>query len=163
MGMKRKTTINSVQRAVLGRSLAELKSALSAGEDVDYRDQDGRTALFQTIVDGSTELTSELISHGADVNARDKAGETSLHFAAREYRIDAAKLLLEHGAQVDAQDEHGNTPLARAVFASQGRGEMIKLLLSHSANRSLKNKYGVSAEDLAKSIANYDVKQFFDP
>jgi ankyrin repeat protein len=159
--MKRKTTINSVQRAVLGRSLAELKSALSAGEDVDCRDEDGRTALFQTIVDGTMELTSELISHGADVNARDKAGETPLHFAAREYRIDAARLLLEHGAQVDVQDEHGNTPLARSVFASQGRGEMIKLLLSHSANRGLKNKYGVSPEDLAKSIANYDVKQFF--
>jgi ankyrin repeat protein len=160
--MKRKTTINSVQRAVLGRKLAELKSALSAGEDVDYRDEDGRTALFQTIVDGAIELTSELISHGADVNARDKAGETSLHFAAREYRIEAAKLLLEHGAEIDAQDEYGNTPLVRAVFASQGRGGMINLLLSHSANRGLKNKHGVSPEDLAKSIANYDVKQFFD-
>ena len=51
--------------------------------------------------------------------------------------------------QVDAQDEHGNTPLVRAVFASQGRGELIKLLLSHSANGRLKNKHGVSPEDLA--------------
>jgi len=156
--MKRKTIVNGVQRAVLKRDLAELKSALGAGEDVDDKDEDGRTPLFQTIVDGSTELAAELMTHGADVNARDKAGETPLHFAAREYRIDAAKLLLEHGAHVDAQDEHGNTPLSRAVFASQGRGEMIKLLLS---NRALKNKHGVSPEDLAKSIANYDVRQFF--
>ena len=158
--MKGKTTINSIQRAVLSRNLAELKSALN-GENVDCKDEDGRTPLFQTIVDGSMELTSELIIHGANVNARDSAGETPLHFAAREYRIDAAKLLLEHGTQVDAQDEHGNTPLARAVFASRGRGEMIKLLLSHSADGHLKNKHGVSPEDLAKSIANYDVKQFF--
>src|SRR5689334_1358187 len=122
-------------------------------EEIHQRDRYGRTELFHAVVDNAIALISELILQGADVKAIDSDGETPLHFAAREYRINAAKLLLENGAQVDAQDAHGNTPLARAVFASQGRGGMIKLLLSYSANKGLKNKHGVSPEDLANSIA----------
>jgi ankyrin repeat protein len=60
---------------------------------------------------------------------------------------------------VDAQDIHGNTPLSRAVFDSKGRGQVIKLLLSSGANKDLKNKHGISPEDLAKSIGNYDVSK----
>ena len=42
----------------------------------------------------------------------------------------------------------------------QGRGDMIKLLLAHSPDKTLKNKHGVSPEDLAKTTANYDVSKF---
>jgi ankyrin repeat protein len=71
-----------------------------------------------------------------------------------------AKLLLDHGAAADAQDAHGNTPLSHAVFESRGRGEMIRLLLSFGADKALKNKHGVSPENLARTIANYDVSIF---
>jgi ankyrin repeat protein len=37
---------------------------------------------------------------------------------------------------------------------------MIKVLLSHSADKSLKNNYGVSPQDLANTFSNYDVKKF---
>ena len=61
---------------------------------------------------------------------------------------------------MDAPDVNGNTPLSNAVFDSRGRDQMIKLLLSFGANKTLKNKHGVSPEDLAKSIGNYDVSKF---
>ena len=51
--------------------------------------------------------------------------------------------------------------LSGAVFDSKGRGSMIELLLASKASRSLKNKHGVSPEDLANSIGNYDVAKFF--
>jgi ankyrin repeat protein len=63
---------------------------------------------------------------------------------------------------VDARDKHGNTPLSKAVFYSQGSGEMISLLLRWGADRDLKNNYGVSPVGLARSIANYDVARFFE-
>jgi len=156
---RKKPTLNAVHLAVMTGNLAEVCEAISQGADIDDLDREGRTPLFISAGDGNNEISAELIKSGARVNARDKNLETPLHFAAREYRVAVAKLLLEHGAQVDAQDSHGNTPLFRAVFDSNGRGEMITLLLSRKADRHLKNKHGVSPYDLARTITS-DVKQF---
>jgi ankyrin repeat protein len=60
------------------------------------------------------------------------------------------------------QDMHGNTALWRAVYESRGRGEMIRILCAHGADKNLRNKNAVSPEELARTIANYDVMQFFD-
>jgi uncharacterized protein len=62
---------------------------------------------------------------------------------------------------VDSEDIHGNTPLWRAVFNSRGRGDLIELLLSSGADRGHRNKRGKTPLDLANTIANYDVAQFF--
>jgi ankyrin repeat protein len=149
-----------VHKAVMKRSLPDVKKAVSDGEDVDALDREGRTALFYAAKDGDSEIVSELINHGSNVNIQDKNLETPLHFAAREYQPQTAELLITRGASVSAQDIHGNTPLWRAVFESRGRGEMIKLLLSAGSDKKLKNQYGTSPEDLANTIGNYDVSKF---
>jgi len=141
-------------------NLIGVRHAISQGDEINDLDREGRTPLFYSAMDGRLDISSELINAGANVNARDNNLETPLHAAAREYQIVSAKLLLEHGAEVDAQDIHGNTPLFRAVFDSNRRGEMIALLLAHSADKHLKNKHGVSPDELANSIANYDVSKF---
>jgi len=143
-------------------SVEKLIEAIAQGADVDALDREGRTALFYAARDGDLEVAEELIRHGANVNARDKNESTPLHFAANSYRTGVADVLIKHGAKIDAQDVHGNPPLFRAVFASRGRGDMTKLLLSAGANRTLKNKSGVSPEDLANTIANYNVRQFLN-
>jgi ankyrin repeat protein len=152
--------LDPVHLAVLEHSVTDVRSALSRGNEVDGLDRERRTPLFYAAKDGNVEIVSELLSHGANPNMRDKSLETPLHFAAREYRPEVAQRLLNAGATVDAQDIHGNTPLARAVYSSRGKGEMIKLLLSHGADKTLANKHGISPEKLAETIANYDVRQF---
>jgi ankyrin repeat protein len=144
----------------MARDLAGVREAIKRGDDVDDLDRDGRTPLFISVMDGEFDISSDLINAGANVNAGDKNLETPLHFAARKYQVASAKLLLERGANVDAQDSHGNTALSQAVFDSKGRGEMISLLLAHSADKHLKNAHGVSPNDLALSIANYEVSKF---
>ncbi len=156
-----KSREDAVHKSVMIGSLAQLTHAIAEGEDVDGLDREGRTPLFYAAGDGAVEIASALIQHGAACNPRDRNLETPLHFAAREFRIATATLLLQYGATVDAQDFYGNTPLSHAVFASRGRGEMIELLLSAGADRELKNTHGVSPLDLAHTIANYDVRQFF--
>ena len=146
--------------AVLRKDREGLRRRLASASDVDVRDDDGRTALMHAAIEGDAEAVGLLIHAGADVNLSDNGGFTALHFAAQEFRIEAARSLLASGAQVDAKDVFGNTPLAKAVFGSRGRGEMIRLLLAHGADKSLKNNHGVSPEDLAVKIANYDVAQF---
>ncbi len=152
--------VDPVHKAVMRHSLPEVTQAIAQGGDVDVLDREGRTPLFYAAQDGDSAIAADLIRHGANVNAQDKSLKTPLHFAANAYQPEVAELLLKNGASVDAQDAHGNTPLSDAVFDSKGRGQMIKLLLSSGANKALKNKHGVSPEDLANSIGNYDISPF---
>jgi len=158
----RRVEVGVVHRAVMTHSHSVVKQAIANGEDIEMLDGLGRSPLFYAVQDGDISVISELLEHGADPNKPDKNGEVPLHFAAREFRSEAARMLLKHGAVVDAQDEHGNTPLGHAVFDSRGRGEMIKLLLSSGADRTLKNKHDVSPLELANTIANFNVRQFFN-
>jgi len=41
------------------------------------------------------------------------------------------------------------------------RGGLIALLRSHGADPHAENKHGVSPVSLARTIANYDIAQFF--
>ncbi len=158
--MNSKTEPGLLHVLVMEGNLDGVIAALERGADPNERDRSQRTPLFISAMSDDLPITSELIRRGANVNARDVNGETPLHFAAREHTPSAALALLENGAVVDAQDIHGNTPLFRAVYDSRGRGEMIKLLLSHGADKTLTNKYGVSPEQLANTISNYDVRKY---
>ena len=131
-------------------------------KDVDAIDRQGRTALFYASAKGDLAVVSKLIEANANVNVKDKDLNSPLHFAASSYQTAIADFLLKHGALPNAENAHGNTPLSNAVFDSKGRGEMIRLLLSWGASKTTKNHHGVSPEDLAKSIGNYDVAQFFE-
>ena len=142
------------------RSLIEVKHAIADGEDVNAFDKARRTPLFYAAKYGDAAVVSELILHGADINHQDDGLKTALHFAASSYQPDVVEILLNNGAEVDAQDSHGNTPLSDAVFDSKGRGGVIKCLLSFGANKAKKNKHGVSPEELAKTIGNYDIASF---
>jgi ankyrin repeat protein len=129
-------------------------------------DRLGRSALHYAAAEQNLDQINldqirRLIQGGSDVNLADRDGWTPLHFAAQSHNAEVARLLLDSAASVDPRDGHGNTPLWRAVFNSQGRGELIELLRSRGANPLSKNGSGVSPVELARSIANYDVARFF--
>ena len=146
--------------AVARRNLVAVRTAIENGEDINLKGVDGNTALIEAVVQGDGDIASELLQRGADPNARNDEGWTALHFAAEEHKIELAALLLQHGAEIDVEDRHGNTPLARAVFSSRGRGDMIARLLAMNADKNHPNRYGVTPFDLAARIANYDVARF---
>lgn len=114
------------------------------------------------VIDKKHDIVKQLIKLKANVNLQDKSRKWSaLHFAAQEYDDVSTKILIENGADVNAQDAHGSTVIARAVFSSHGRGSVIEILRDHGADANIKNNSGISALDLAKTISNYDVLQFF--
>jgi ankyrin repeat protein len=125
-------------------------------------DEDGRSDLHYAARDGDLAAVEKLVSRGADVNLQDTHGWTPLHFAAQARSRDVTSYLLAQGASVDTQDGHGNTPLFRATFAFRGDGTVIQLLRSAGADPQKRNKSGVSALKLARTIANYDVAKFYD-
>jgi ankyrin repeat protein len=128
---------------------------------VEARDRDGRTPLHYAALEDNVKLVADLVVSGADPNAQDKAGYTPLHMAAQAYAVAAAESLVRAGAAVDIQDRHGNTPLWTAVYNSPGTGELIRLLRAAGADPRHRNRYGRTPVDLARSIADYDVAQYF--
>ena len=125
-------------------------------------DEYGRTPLHYAAADGLVDQVTQLLSAGADANVQDDDGWTPLHFAAQANSASVTKSLLSSGAQTELKDSYGNTPLFRAVFAYQSDGAVIRLLLNAGANPNAVNLSSVTPLSLAKSIANYDVSQFFD-
>ena len=86
-----------------------------------------------------------LISHGADVNMKNVKGFTPLHFAATKAKTSTARVLLQNKADPNCQTEVKNTPLILAVCfieVEEKQKEMVKLLMSHGADVSMKNVEG---------------------
>jgi ankyrin repeat protein len=124
-------------------------------------DEYGRTPLHHAAADGSIDKVTLLLSAGADANVLDDDGWTPLHFAALAKSASVTEALLSAGAQTELKDSYGNTPLWRAVFSSEDDGTVIRLLLNAGANPNAVNLSGVTPLTLARSIANYDLAQFF--
>ena len=124
-------------------------------------DRLGRTELHYAACEGDLAKTQALLTAGAQVNLSDDNGWTPLHFAAQAHSVAVSDALLAAGASVDPRDSHGNTPLSKAVFNSHGRGDLIALLRRHGADPNIANAHGVSPLALARTIGNFDVKQYF--
>ena len=125
-------------------------------------DRAGRTPLHYTAADSDAGRVGQLLASGIDAGAPDDDGWTPLHFAASSNAADVITILLDAGAPVDPRDANGNTPLLKAVFNSRGNGDVIRLLRVRGADPYAQNSHGVSPLKLARTIANYDVRQFFN-
>ena|ERR1700677_1649835 len=124
-------------------------------------DRLGRTELHYAACEGDLAKTQALLAAGAQVELPDDNGWTPLHFAAQAHSVAVSEALLAAGASVNPRDSHGNTPLSKAVFNSRGRGDLIALLRRHGADPNIANVHGVSPVALARTIGNFDVKQYF--
>jgi ankyrin repeat protein len=147
--------------SVFSGDLTTLKTLLSQSASLEEIDGDGRTPLIHSAIEGKTEIAAALIQAGANAGVQDNLGNSALHYAAQGFHTQLAKLLINAGANINAQDILGNTPLWRAVFSSKGRGEMIELFLSSGADPNYRNRRGKSPRELAKTITNYDILQYF--
>ena len=89
----------------------QVEAAITAGADVNARDESGWTPLMRAAKFTKTpEVITLLLDAGATVNTRNGDGETALMFAARYTETpQVITLLLEAGADGKAKDEDGYT------------------------------------------------------
>jgi hypothetical protein len=88
----------------------------SGNEDLNAKDKDGRTALFDAATTGNTDRVKALIAAGADVNAQHDNGQTALMDAALRGNPDCVKVLIAAGADVNAKTQGEYTALVAACL-----------------------------------------------
>ncbi len=71
---------------------------LNRGVYIDYKNEEGKTALMEAASKGHTEALRLLLDRGADVHAKDKWRHTALMLAAYEGHTEALRLLIDSGA-----------------------------------------------------------------
>jgi ankyrin repeat protein len=152
-------SFEAIDSAVFWKDYAALDQLLRS-EDVDPRDEDGRTPLMYAILAEIPDLKmiEYLLNHGADANAAEYAGWRPLHFAARDRKPEIVETLLARGAVVDPLDAHGNTPLSHCITSSYPWNPAVAdVLLAHGADPYRKNNYGKSPIDVAQTMGKLEL------
>jgi len=124
----------NLHEAAVGGSARDLDVFIHEGQDVNERNEAGKTPLHNAAYFGNPRNVKALIDRGADIEAKDWHGRTPLHLACthhplshelstmtrffgaenRGYRYSAA-VLLDCGATLEAKDGDGWTPLHHAA------------------------------------------------
>jgi ankyrin repeat protein len=112
-------------------------------------------------------IMDKLLETGLDINTKQKTGNFQRTYLQLSVVINSRNIfeyLIKNGADVNATDKNGNSIISDA-FIYYGKDEnnyeyYIKTLLEKGADINHKNNYGISAKELADSIANYDLKKY---
>lgn len=144
---------------------------ISAGADVDRRDDRGCTA-FRHVIDGmircagvqtpapkyKTELADleatgkYLLSLGADINTKCAEGHTPLDRTILGFG-DIARFLVRNGADITATDAQGSTILMRAAAAKCDK--VVEALLEAGASVLVRDREGKNALNIAEESDSF--------
>jgi hypothetical protein len=148
----RETSRPPLEQAILRNKTAIAVFLIESGANPDGAEGSARTPLHLAVERNNPTVLAALLKAGAKPSPPDQAGWTPLHHTAAKNQFDNAKALLAAGANPMALSELGGTPLHEA--GATGGPEIIRLLLDHKVDPTLKSKQNVTALDLAKEYKN---------
>lgn len=123
---------------------AKLRQIIDAGVDVNARQADGRSLLYQAASLGNGNASLRLLlERGADANLATANGQTPLIAAAGRGDVEAMQLLLAKKANPHAQSGTGGTALMAA--AASRNSQAVALLLATGADANLATKKNETA------------------
>jgi ankyrin repeat protein len=116
--------------AVTRSNLADVKTLLAAGANIETRSRANETPLMLAVQYsyGRDEVTNYLIEKGADLNAVDTNGNTALMLAISRNNGEAVKQLLTHKAAVTVLNNDRQSPLH--IAAAGVRAKFVSALLA---------------------------------
>ena len=137
--------------------LEELGKILSLPQklsNIDYKDENGNSALHYSCDQGNLKIVEILINANANLNIRSNSQMTPLHLSTKRGFFDITKLLIEHGANIDVIDNEKNTPLH--YICMNNHIELLKYFLGKNPKIDLENIYKKKPIDLTN---NKEMKQ----
>ena len=125
-----------------------VRSLLSYQADINYKNHCGITPLSSAVSNLEMDIMSLLVENKADANVVDNMGRSLIHaaVAAISYSSEAQQLprllrfLQSCKLSVNAVDFNGQTPLHLA--AGSGNAQVVKCLLDHGADATVRDKFG---------------------
>ncbi|XP_059139389.1 serine/threonine-protein phosphatase 6 regulatory ankyrin repeat subunit A-like [Physella acuta] len=124
------------------------KALIDAGADLNFKNDEGETALCRSIIKRHFHIVKVLIEQGADVNHHvDRTAETALLYSARGCPSEIVKLLFQKGADVNWVNTEGNNALILALNAEHIK--TVDILLEN--NRQTPNNLGTCVLNLVSS------------
>lgn len=130
-GSSQETAGDGFYAAVRANDLPRLNALLTAGADVNAKDERGITPLMYAAWVGSTEAMARLLDRGADPNLASGTGATALMLSATE--IEKVRLLTGRGASVNAVSARGRTALFLAAMSDRSAA-IVRLLIAAGAD-----------------------------
>lgn len=134
----------------LGNRVATVRALLSAGADVNLKDQSTRTPLMWAAISEDVAVIETLIEAGASLDMQDNWGATALHAAAAnsysEGLDDVVQVLLDAGASATIVNRYGET--AEDLANSEIRDILIAHRVTQERN-TLRQAAGIADQDPA--------------
>jgi ankyrin repeat protein len=146
-----------VAAAAQAREVANVRTLLQQGADVNAAQGDGMTALHWAGMNGDAELASMLLYAGANWRATTRlGGYLPVHLAAQSGAADVLELLTKSGADVNVRTSTGATPLMLA--AASGNARAVEVLLAGGADvNATERAHGETALMFAAAAGRADV------
>jgi len=137
-----KKTSDYFHAAVIG-DIEYIQNYIESGKDINYKNEDGWTALMFASFNDNAESVSILIHAGAGINIKNNDGETALILCLkkvhteistdpRKRQYETVKLLLDAGAELNITDNKGFTAMKLAALDYRDK---IRKLIKNKLNR----------------------------
>jgi hypothetical protein len=116
---------------------------------IHFADESGWTALHFACDEGNLKIVEILTKMNVDVNVKTVSKKTPLHLACEKGYFDISRILIENGAILTLLDDEKNNCIH--LCSAKGHFELLKYLLEKLPQADIKNIYGKSPLDLAKT------------
>lgn len=156
-----KTLIDAFVAQAEGSSSEAMPKMRELIDDINAMDSRGWTALTAIAANSNNlAVMEQLIDMGANVNQSIQPdGKTPLIYAIREGKSSLVELLITKGADINKPDDTwGWTPLMYAAY--KGHSYLVLRLVGSRVDRTIRNKDGQTAADVARNYGFFDIERF---
>jgi ankyrin repeat protein len=135
----------SIMMAARDNNLEKTRSLLSAGSNINAKDQQGRNAILEgTSHPEAAELVRMLVNAGANPNSADLIGETPLMQAAFCGDVETVSFLLQNRADITARNKDGADALQYALSTGEASLDVVRELIRAGADVNSKDHDGTT-------------------